>query len=65
MCSAGLRAVALQPLLAWAEAVVPKAQQKATPVFLFGTGGLRVLSHDSQRKLLTNVQEILLQSAFR
>ena len=31
------------PLLEWAEAVVPRAQWDRTPVFLFGTAGLRKL----------------------
>ena len=64
-CTAGLSATALQPLLAWAEAVVPQRQWKATPLFLFGTAGLRVLSPERQSKLLTSVQHLLLRSVFR
>lgn len=39
----GLRRKALGPLLEWAEAVVPPSQWAATPLFLFGTAGLRKL----------------------
>ena len=61
----GLWTQALQPLLAWAEAVIPRSQWHTTPVFLFGTAGLRVLSPESQAKLLGNVQSSLKKSAFR
>ena len=61
----GLWTQALQPLLAWAEAVIPRSQWRTTPVFLFGTAGLRVLSPESQAKLLGNVRSSLKKSAFR
>ena len=64
-CSAGLWTTALQPLLAWAEAVVPRSQWSATPLFLFGTAGLRVLTPGSQTKLLDNVRRSLEASVFR
>ncbi|KAL3136358.1 hypothetical protein ABBQ38_005618 [Trebouxia sp. C0009 RCD-2024] len=61
----GLWTSALQPLLAWAEAVVPKSRWSATPVFLFGTAGLRVLTPDSQDGLLGHVRRILRACPFR
>ena len=62
---AGLWTTALQPLLAWAEAVIPHSHWEATPLFLFGTAGLRVLSPDSQSRLLVNIRTALQGSSFR
>ena len=64
-CLPGLWITALQPLLAWAEAVVPQRQWPATPLFLFGTAGLRVLAPERQAKLLGAVQHALHLSHFR
>ena len=64
-CSTGLWTTALQPLLAWAAAVVPRSQWSNTPVFLFGTAGLRVLNPESQTKLLGDVRRSLKASVFR
>ena len=61
----GLWTSALQPLLAWAEAVIPHSHWEATPLFLFGTAGLRVLSPESQGRLLGNIRTALQGSAFR
>ena len=61
----GLWTTALQPLLAWAEVVVPSKHWASTPLFLFGTAGLRVLTPDSRTRLLTNVQTALQASVFR
>ena len=40
------------PLLEWAEAVVPRSHRPRTPVFLFGTAGLRKLRCGSSDMLL-------------
>lgn len=61
----GLWTSALQPLLAWAEDVVPRKQWEETPLFLFGTAGLRVLTPESQSILLSNIQNALQGSPFR
>ena len=53
------------PLLRWAEAVVPHEQHKHTPIFLFGTAGLRRLSAAHQSQLLAGVRTILAASTFR
>ncbi|DBB01407.1 hypothetical protein WJX77_012567 [Trebouxia sp. C0004] len=63
--AAGLWTSALQPLLAWAEDVVPRKLWQDTPVFLFGTAGLRVLTPESQSTLLRNIQNALQGSPFR
>jgi len=61
---AGVRDTALAPLLEWAEAVVPRAQWAATPLFLFGTAGLRRLPSARQAALLGHVRAALRRSAF-
>ena len=61
----GLWTSALQPLLAWAEDVVPRKQWEDTPLFLFGTAGLRVLTPESQSILLSNIQNALRGAPFR
>jgi Golgi nucleoside diphosphatase len=53
------------PLLAWAEAVIPRRQWAATPIFLFGTAGVRKLAQAQQEVLLTQVRTSLLHSHFR
>ncbi|KAL4451373.1 hypothetical protein ABPG77_009445 [Micractinium sp. CCAP 211/92] len=61
----GLQGRALGPLLQWAEAAVPRRQWASTPVFLFGTAGLRRLSQEQQGQLLAGVRRVLGSSAFR
>ncbi|PSC71682.1 putative apyrase 7 [Micractinium conductrix] len=62
---AGLEERALGPLLEWAAAVVPRRQWARTPVFLFGTAGLRKLSEQQQAELLQVARRVLGGSAFR
>jgi len=59
-----VRDAALAPLLEWAEAVVPRAQWAATPLFLFGTAGLRRLPPARQAALLGHVRAALRASSF-
>ena len=61
----GLYTKALGPLLEWAEAVVPERQWDRTPVFLFGTAGLRKLPAEAQHSLLTDLRDALSRSSFR
>lgn len=62
---AGVSRVALGPLLAWAAAVVPPRARAATPVFLFGTAGLRKLAPPQQGVVLRAAQDALTASPFR
>lgn len=65
ICRAGLAGEALRPLLDWAAAVVPRRARARTPVFLFGTAGLRRLSGAQQGELLRHVRDTLSESPFR
>ena len=56
---------ALQPLLAWAKAVVPSVHWADTPVYLLGTAGLRRLEEDEQERVLGACREVLERSPFR
>jgi hypothetical protein len=56
---------ALNPLLEWARAVVPRRARRATPVFLFGTGGLRRLPDAERAPLLAEARRLLGRSGFR
>ena len=62
---AGLYRRALGPLLDWAEAVVPRKQWERTPIFLFGTAGLRKLPKEAQHTLLIDLRDALAQCSFR
>lgn len=57
-------AVALKPLLAWAEKVVAPHLQPKTPVVLLATGGARALDEREQRTLLQDVEVSLVASSF-
>ncbi|KAK9840645.1 hypothetical protein WJX81_006647 [Elliptochloris bilobata] len=61
----GVRERALAPLLEWAEAVVPRRQWARTPLFLFGTAGLRRLPAERQAVVLADVRRALHGSHFR
>ena len=56
---------ALQPLLAWAKAVVPSVHWADTPVYLLGTAGLRRLEEDERERVLGACREVLGRSPFR
>jgi Golgi nucleoside diphosphatase len=62
---AGVSRVALGPLLEWAAAVVPPRARSATPVFLFGTAGLRKLAPPQQGVVLRAARDALTASPFR
>lgn len=55
----------LQPLLEWAGAVVPRPAWHATPIFLFGTAGMRRLSKASQEDLIETCRSVLRRSGFK
>ena len=52
-------------MLDWAEAVVPRKQWERTPIFLFGTAGLRKLPKEAQHTLLIDLRDALSQCSFR
>ena len=56
---------ALGPLLDWAAAVVPRRRRKSTPVFLFGTAGMRKLALPQQASLLIQIRTVLEASPFK
>lgn len=60
-----MRERALAPLLEWAEAVVPRSQWRRTPLFLFGTAGLRRLPAERQAAVLAHARHALRGSHFR
>jgi hypothetical protein len=62
---AGLTSLAIEPLLAWARAVVPPGQHAATPLFLLGTGGLRRLEVHARAALMADTRKLLAGSGFR
>lgn len=62
---AGLGRTALGPLLEWAAAVVPPRARAATPVFLFGTAGLRRLTAGQQGAVMAAARSALEASPFR
>mmetsp|Transcript_7256 Transcript_7256/g.20453 ORF Transcript_7256/g.20453 Transcript_7256/m.20453 type:complete len:670 (+) Transcript_7256:350-2359(+) len=62
--AAAVRA-ALLPLLDWAKKTIPVPNHPSSPVFLFGTAGLRKLPDEQRASLLADVQHILDASPFR
>jgi hypothetical protein len=56
---------ALRPLLAWAEAVVPRSHWADTPVYLLATAGLRRLGVEEQEQVLGACREALRAAPFR
>jgi len=54
----------LQPLLEWAKKTVPAQRHSSSPVFLFGTAGLRKLPEDDRLKLLNDINQVLESSPF-
>lgn len=62
---AGVQLKALGPLLDWAAAVVPSRRRKSTPVFLFGTAGMRKLALPQQASLLVQIRTVLEASPFK
>ena len=55
----------LEPLLDWARAVIPKQAWSDTPIFLFGTAGMRRLGQERQEKILESCRTVLGGSGFR
>lgn len=55
----------LEPLLEWARAVVPEPHWHKTPIFLFGTAGMRRLSDQKQNTVLDICRHVLINSVFK
>ena len=60
----GIESTVLEPLLQWAKAVVPKKMWSSTPVFLFGTAGMRRLDEEEQKIILKECRKVLDSSGF-
>ncbi|KAI8102868.1 hypothetical protein M9434_005660 [Picochlorum sp. BPE23] len=54
----------MRPLFDWVKAVIPQERWKETPVFLFGTAGMRRLSSAEQGDILAECRRILSSSGF-
>lgn len=54
----------MRPLFDWVKAVIPQERWKDTPVFLFGTAGMRRLPRDEQDAILAECRRILSNSEF-
>jgi Golgi nucleoside diphosphatase len=61
----GLMRHALAPLLEWAEEIVPEHRWSQTPLFLFGTAGMRQLPQKHREQLLEQLGDVLNASSFR
>lgn len=49
----------IYPLLDWARAIVPAQSWSVTPVFLFGTAGMRRMNSMDQNNVMTEIRSIL------
>ena len=56
---------ALQPLLEWAEAAIPRARHSTTPILLLATAGVRQLPQEAGHQLMAHVQRLLAGSVFQ
>ncbi|KAB1200925.1 putative apyrase 7 [Morella rubra] len=61
--SSGVRA-SLEPLIAWAEQVVPHERHGDTPIFVLGTAGLRKLAIENARRVLEDVEAVVKEHTF-
>jgi apyrase len=56
---------ALEPLLEWSRAVIPRNSWANTPVFLLGTAGLRKLNEKHRERVMNEARNFLSHSGFR
>lgn len=61
--SSGVR-VSLEPLILWAEQVVPRERHSDTPILVLGTAGLRRLAIDNARQVLEDVEAVVKEHTF-
>ena len=55
---------ALEPLIVWAETVVPHERHRETPVFVLGTAGLRRLPEGDAERALEDVEDVVKGHSF-
>eukprot|EP00026_Physarum_polycephalum_P005545 Phypoly_transcript_05580.p1 GENE.Phypoly_transcript_05580~~Phypoly_transcript_05580.p1 ORF type:complete len:484 (+),score=42.03 Phypoly_transcript_05580:293-1744(+) len=55
----------LEPIVDWADSIIPKDKKASTPIYFQGTGGIRKLSETEQGALLTSVRFKLQDSGFK
>ncbi|KAK7265662.1 hypothetical protein RJT34_33285 [Clitoria ternatea] len=55
---------ALEPLIVWAESVVPREIRGGTPVFVLATAGLRRLPQDDADRVLGDVEAVVKDHSF-
>jgi Golgi nucleoside diphosphatase len=56
---------ALEPLLEWSRAVIPRNSWPTTPVFLLGTAGLRKLNENDRERVMNEARSVLMRCGFR
>jgi apyrase len=56
---------ALEPLLEWSRAVIPRSSWVNTPVFLLGTAGLRKLNEEHKERVMNEARSVLRRCGFR
>ncbi|KAL4517877.1 hypothetical protein Ndes2526A_g02251 [Nannochloris sp. 'desiccata'] len=56
---------ALEPLLEWSRAVIPRNSWPTTPVFLLGTAGLRKLNEEHRERVMNEARSVLKRCGFR
>ncbi|KAI4336186.1 hypothetical protein L6164_014742 [Bauhinia variegata] len=61
--SLGVRA-SLEPLIVWAEQLVPQERHRETPIFLLATAGLRRVESDDAKWVLENVEAVVKDHSF-
>lgn len=61
--ASGVRA-SLEPLILWAEWLVPLEKQEETPIFVLATAGLRRLTVEDARWLLDDVEAVVKEHSF-
>ncbi|XP_061366801.1 probable apyrase 7 [Gastrolobium bilobum] len=55
---------ALEPLILWAEYLVPHEKHSETPVFVLGTAGLRRIQRDDAKRVLEDVEAVVKDHSF-
>ncbi|KAL5747161.1 hypothetical protein ACOSQ2_024458 [Xanthoceras sorbifolium] len=61
--ASGVR-VSLEPLILWAESLVPDERHRDTPVFVLATAGLRRLGVEDAGRILDDVEAVLKEHSF-
>lgn len=61
--SSGVRA-SLEPLITWAEQMVPLERRGGTPIFVLATAGLRRLATEDAMRVLEDVEDVVKECSF-